>query len=70
MIKLIFLFLARSVHNFTFARVVSLWAPKRRLTGISPMLYALLLVIAWLLIGCAIAWIIGGASGNDNAPDQ
>ena len=34
------------------------------------MLYALLLVIAWLLIGCAIAWIIGGTSGNDNPPDQ
>ena len=69
MIKFIVLFLARSVLNFTFEGC-DLWAPKRRLTGISQMLYALLLVIAWLVIGCAIAWIIGGASGNDNAPDQ
>ena len=34
------------------------------------MIDILLGVIAWLLIGCGIAWIIGGASGRDNARDK
>jgi len=27
-------------------------------------------VLAWLVIGCGIAWIIGGASDHDSAPDK
>jgi hypothetical protein len=34
------------------------------LTGIDQMINFLLFVIAWFLIGCAVAWLIGGASGR------
>ena len=34
------------------------------------MIDVLLFVLAWLVIGCVIAWIIGGASDRDGARDK
>ncbi len=34
------------------------------------MIEILLIVLAWFLIGCVVAWIIGGASGRDSASDK
>ena len=34
--------------------------------GAAPVMIEILMYgIAWLVIGCGIAWIIGGASGHD-----
>jgi hypothetical protein len=66
MIICMFIILAQSVHYFTFTQVFQGKCEQVQLDRVAQMIDFLLFAIAWLLIGCAVAWIIGSASGRDN----
>jgi hypothetical protein len=66
MIICIFSILAQSVHCLTFAQVFQEKYEQVQFDRMARMIDFILFVVGWLLIGCAVAWIVGGASGRDN----
>ena len=61
-----FIILAQSVRYFRATQEFQKKRAQAQLDRMAQMIDFILFVLAWLLIGCAVAWLVGGASGRDN----